>query len=348
VAKRGTGKTVSDKKSEQVTYLPGLEDPPMVEWAGRTFHAFVPKTVTNADLIERARGNRFFRVGAIDPRGALLGEPLRKTYQSLKEIVRLPSSVALDQIKELRWRQVNALMCMADFLKRTSAGNDVANIFADLAVALNELDVGIVHPMLEVSKKIGPLGSPIGGRSNDRSDVWMLRVLAANGVECFIRSGCSRAKAAGQVANEFPELKKLLRPSSGSPSNKRRPISLENSLLSWYDAAARGTLVDPVATSSAREFREHIEAIAAQLSSEQMVAFGKNLLRSASDQAAKLLFPLTNLTAAAKNRSKEGVLLRRLPPSQTKALDKWIARQKDELTRPEAIRCIIEQALATV
>lgn len=291
----------------------------------------------------RTRGNRFFRVGAIDPQDALLGELLRKAYQSLQEIARLPSSVALDPTKELRLRQINALMLLASFLKRTGAGNDVADLFADMAIALYGLDVGIDHPMFEVSKKIGPLGSPIGGRSNDRSDVWTLRVLAANGLECLIRSGCSREKAVGRIANEFPGLKKLLRPSTGSPSNKRRPISLENSLLSWHDAAAHGTLGDPAATGSALEFRKHIEAFAAQFSSEQMVAFGKNFLRSAADQAAKLL-----PTTAAKKRSKEGILLRRLTPSQTKAFDKWIVRQKAKLTRPEAIRRIIEQALTTV
>lgn len=53
--------------SQQVTYVPGPEDPPTTKWAGYTFNANVPKTVTNADLIERAKGNRFFRVGAFDP-----------------------------------------------------------------------------------------------------------------------------------------------------------------------------------------------------------------------------------------------------------------------------------------
>lgn len=53
--------------SEEVTYLPGEDDPPKVAWAGHVFHANVPKIVTNATLIESARKNKFFHVGAFDP-----------------------------------------------------------------------------------------------------------------------------------------------------------------------------------------------------------------------------------------------------------------------------------------
>lgn len=56
----------TEKTGEQVTYRPGPDDPPSVKWAGHTFHANVPKQVTNPDLIERAKGNKFFKVGAFD------------------------------------------------------------------------------------------------------------------------------------------------------------------------------------------------------------------------------------------------------------------------------------------
>jgi hypothetical protein len=334
----------SNKSGTLITYLPGPGDPPSVTWQGVVFYAHEPKIVTKSGLIKKARTNKSFHVGDGKLQAAALSVALGELYRSLQETVRLPSRVALDPIKELHKRQISALMLIARFLKRTSAGNDVADLFADLAIALHGLDVGIGHPMFEVSKKIGPRGSAIGGRSNDRSDVWRLRILAANGVEILIRGGCSRQKAASQAANDFPGLKKLLRPSSGSPPNKRRTISLESSLLSWFDATAKGTLEDPVAAGFAQNFRKQIEVFATQLSSEQMAALGKNLLQSASNQAVELL--LTNPGAAAKKQSKEGILLRRLPPSRTKALDKWITRQKGKLTRPEAIRRIVEEALA--
>ena len=53
--------------SEQITYLPAEGDPTSVKWMGHMFHANVPKTVTNAALIEKAKTNKFFKIGAFDP-----------------------------------------------------------------------------------------------------------------------------------------------------------------------------------------------------------------------------------------------------------------------------------------
>ena len=52
-----------EPKAEQVTYTPGPDDPTSVKWAGHTFYANIPKSVVNADLIARARNNKFFKVG---------------------------------------------------------------------------------------------------------------------------------------------------------------------------------------------------------------------------------------------------------------------------------------------
>lgn len=67
---------LSGTVSEQVTYLPGPEDPVSVKFAGHVFNANVPKTIEgdhdadpktrayqNAQLIEKARRNKFFKVG---------------------------------------------------------------------------------------------------------------------------------------------------------------------------------------------------------------------------------------------------------------------------------------------
>lgn len=56
---------------EDVTYIPGPEDPSQVQWAGHHFHANIPKRVTNVDLIARARGNKFFKVGTFKPGDAV-------------------------------------------------------------------------------------------------------------------------------------------------------------------------------------------------------------------------------------------------------------------------------------
>jgi hypothetical protein len=67
--KRGPGRPPKNdpSKAEQVTYLPGPEDPTMVVWRGHHFYANVPKTVMNPDLIEQAKGNKFFKVGDFNP-----------------------------------------------------------------------------------------------------------------------------------------------------------------------------------------------------------------------------------------------------------------------------------------
>lgn len=51
---------------EQITYLPGEGDSPSVKWHGLVFHANVPKSVTKQELIDQAKGNKFFKVGSFD------------------------------------------------------------------------------------------------------------------------------------------------------------------------------------------------------------------------------------------------------------------------------------------
>jgi hypothetical protein len=52
--------------SEQITYLPGPEDANSTTWMRHVFHAHQPKTVTNPELIEKARNNPWFKVGHFD------------------------------------------------------------------------------------------------------------------------------------------------------------------------------------------------------------------------------------------------------------------------------------------
>lgn len=56
-------------ESEQITYLPGPEDPVTTKFFGHVFHANVPKIVTNRELIKKLRDhpNPFFKVGPFDP-----------------------------------------------------------------------------------------------------------------------------------------------------------------------------------------------------------------------------------------------------------------------------------------
>lgn len=64
----------SEAVTETITYVPGPMDPPLVKWGGHTFHANIPKEITghaegsareklNLNMIESARGNKYYRVG---------------------------------------------------------------------------------------------------------------------------------------------------------------------------------------------------------------------------------------------------------------------------------------------
>jgi len=173
----------------------------------------------------------------------------------------------------------------------------------------------------------------------------MLRARAARGIECLIlserfrkagRSQNQEASEAAQfAAKEFPGLSKLMRPIGSTGQNKKRKIALASSLRSWHSTVPKKA--DPMIIGSEREFRNHI--LKAAQSKEELFTIGRALLKSASDDAALLQFP------ERKRRPKDGVLLRRLPPSQMKGLDRYIARQKRKLSRPEAIRQILAQAL---
>lgn len=69
-----------------VTYTPGPGDNPEVKWMGHVFHANVPHPVRRADLIEKARANRFFHVGEFDPRVHMYREeiPAPKTAEAYR------------------------------------------------------------------------------------------------------------------------------------------------------------------------------------------------------------------------------------------------------------------------
>jgi hypothetical protein len=60
------------------------------------------------------------------------------------------------------------------FLRKTGAHKDIADQFYTLSAALHDLERGIVHPMLMPKKPTGRLA--------DRSDIWRVRVDAANGI----------------------------------------------------------------------------------------------------------------------------------------------------------------------
>jgi hypothetical protein len=182
-----------------------------------------------------------------------------------------PSSEALAPFEELRGRHVLALAIVGKFLRTTGAPKDIADQFYTLSAALNDLQRGIVHPMLMPRK--------LTGRLADRSDIWRVRVAAGCGVECLMRGGLSRHQAARRAAKQFPALKNLLRTGT----------TLKTALLRWRDAIILGPLNDVVARAAAQEFRDFLKRVGNQTRA-QFTAMGERYLKSASDRAATRLY----------------------------------------------------------
>ena len=189
------------------------------------------------------------------------------------------SREALAPFEELRGRHVLALAIVGKFLRTTGAPKNIADQFYTLSAALNDLQRGIVHPMLMPKKP--------SGRLADRSDIWRVRVKAGCGVECLMRGGLSRNQAAQRAAKQFPALKNLLRTGT----------TLKTALLRWRDAVMHGPLNDVVARGAAREFRDFLKRDGHQLSREKFTALGEKYLKSASDRAATRLFASAPISA---------------------------------------------------
>jgi hypothetical protein len=89
----------SNKSCAWITYLPDPEDPPSVRWQGHVFHANMPKKVHQSALIEKARANRFFRVGNSPRQGTVSTAPIsvprrRRPQVTFSEIDRIADDVA--------------------------------------------------------------------------------------------------------------------------------------------------------------------------------------------------------------------------------------------------------------
>jgi hypothetical protein len=181
-------------------------------------------------------------------------EKLELFVQRLQNIFRSQIEKSSDPIIDRRERYIAAFYMLGMLIRKKHAGKDIEKHFWVLASALDGLQYGITHPILQAAQP--------SGRRRDRSDVWKLRVSAANGVECLIKSGLTRKAAAQKAAKEFPELEKLLRPRGDGGKNTREKITLAASLLSWRDAVANDAVQDALAAGSARTFRDFIQKVA--------------------------------------------------------------------------------------
>jgi hypothetical protein len=124
---------------------------------------------------------------------------------------------------DLRWKYGETLWLVGQYLEKIGAGHDVAGHVVQLAIALCDLEVGIVDPALDPGTKV----------KGDPSRTWQGRMWVALGMECLLKSRLTREQAAQQAVARWPRLSRLIH---GSGSN------LPSSLLSWHDRFLNGEI----------------------------------------------------------------------------------------------------------
>jgi hypothetical protein len=108
-----------------------------------------------------------------------------------------------DRIVTLQSRYVVALVNVAEFLKRSGVEDAIARKFVELADAIGGLRNGVVTD---------PVRPAIaGGRGPDVHTTWALRADVCIALECFVRAGRGRDKAAEEIAKEYPVFERLKR-----------------------------------------------------------------------------------------------------------------------------------------
>jgi hypothetical protein len=102
---------------------------------------------------------------------------------------------------EERHRYMYALLAVANFLEGIQLIEIYAYKFAGLAAALNDLDYGIVRPVLRAAH--------VENRTPDSTEVWLGRALVAVSLEALLMAGHTRKSAAEYIEKAYRSLSKL-------------------------------------------------------------------------------------------------------------------------------------------
>lgn len=249
-------------KPTAVTYVPDADDPLSVKWRGHTFRANTPKMLTDARLIEAAKGNRFFRVGRFNPGKDVATNNLAGVKDNAAEhqraaavvrnaIANLPSDdVALIATRDLVVKLLNNVhraFSEEPDLPHT-VGNDrerlavalfhVARFFAnfhvpfadrffELGSALADLNLGVRHDLMTPAV--------VDNRRSDSSQMWRARARVALALDALVRSGQPLRDAAAKIARDHPHVMQLVRA-------KRDRAGLTDTIIDWRKKFRAGRL----------------------------------------------------------------------------------------------------------
>ena len=131
------------------------------------------------------------------------------------------ASAKVDGVKQERLRYIFILTKLSKFVQDVGAPLEPSIYIRDLALALHDLETGVVNPIL-TREKVGNRGSS--------SKIWRSRAAIAVGLEALIRAGMSRQVAAATALKDLPRIKRLMTKKSKTPTK---------AILSWYDDLCR-------------------------------------------------------------------------------------------------------------
>jgi hypothetical protein len=129
----------------------------------------------------------------------------------------------------LRSRYIFALGTIANFLRATTASENLSKRFFELAIALNDLDYGRVEAFLKPSR----------ATSASTRLTWCKRAKIAVAIHAYrsCADRLTREQAATKVAEDFPRINEL----AAFDRDRVNPSSPEVKALNWYDEFGKTT-----------------------------------------------------------------------------------------------------------
>jgi hypothetical protein len=175
-----------------------------------------------------------------------------------------------------RHRYMLALIAIASFFDGISELDNHAIRFAELAVALGDLDHGTIHSLLRAER--------IANRTPDSTQKWIGRAHVAISVEALILGGQTRENAAKQIAAQYPSIFALA---------TRKAKNLRSAVLGWHREFDRGRVKNDLAKNIFDIGRWHFKAYAAR--SDRTVVFLADNAKTNLTRAAQIAANITSM-----------------------------------------------------
>jgi hypothetical protein len=226
------------------------------KWDGGDGGTMAKKDTASKRPAEAAHAYARYTINLQRAFGDLLSE-LKRAYGQ-------PARVAADT----RSQHALALLAIAGFLNRVGPDGDpthFANQFAKLAQTLQDLNEGVLAPMLY----------PALPKRSDQTLVWLARAHVALAVETLRRCGHSRKSAAKWAAKRHPGLERLI-----TERGVHRSDDIETAIISWCESFSSHKIRNEAAARAYSVGLDKLKAWAPNCSSDQMEDEADRLLQA--------------------------------------------------------------------